>query len=63
MPEGLEILGQQRRLLHCNNGPQELATATEALAEENDTEVSMMTTEASIEEAEDTTRLSERLQP
>ena len=39
-----------------------MATTTEASAEEDDPEVSTMTTEASIEEAEDTTRLSESLQ-
>ena len=38
-----------------------MATTTEASSEEDDPEVSTMTTEASIEEAEDTTRLSERL--
>ena len=35
---------------------------TEALEEENDPEVLTMTTEASIKEAEDTTRLIERIQ-
>ena len=39
-----------------------MATTTEASAEEYKSEVSTMTTEASIEEAEDTTRLSEYLQ-
>ena len=38
-----------------------MATTTEVLEEEDDPEVSTMTTEASIEELEDTTRLSERL--
>ena len=38
-----------------------MATTTEASAEEDDPEVSTMTTEASIEEAEDTMLLSERL--
>ena len=36
-------------------------TTTEASAEEDEPEVSTMTTDASIEEAEDTTRLSECL--
>ena len=39
-----------------------MATTTEASAEEDDPKVSTMTTEASIEEAEDTTRLSECIQ-
>ena len=38
-----------------------MATTTEASAEEDDPEVSTMNTYASIEEAEDTTRLSERI--
>ena len=38
-----------------------MTTTTEALAEEDDPEVLMMTMEASIEEVEDTTRLSECL--
>ena len=37
-------------------------TSTEALEEEDDPEVSTITMEASIEEAEDITRLSERFQ-
>ena len=39
-----------------------MATTTEVLAEEDDPEVLTMTSEASIEETEDTTRLSDRLQ-
>ena len=39
-----------------------MVTTTEAPAEEDESEVSTMTTEDSIEEAEDTTCLSERLQ-
>ena len=39
-----------------------MATTTEVLAEEDEPDVLRMTIEASIEEAEDTTRLSERLQ-
>ena len=39
-----------------------MATTTEASAEEDDPKASAMTTEASIEEAEDTTRLSECIQ-
>ena len=61
MSEGSEIRGQQRRLLGYNDGPEELATTTEALVEEDEPEVSTTTTEASIEESEDTTRQSERL--
>ena len=48
--------------MRCNDRPEELATTTETLAEEEDeTEVSTTTSEASIEKAEDTTRPSERL--
>ena len=61
MSKGLDIRGQRQWILHRNDGSQELATPTEALAEEDDLAVSKMTTEASIEEAEDTTRLSECL--
>ena len=57
-----DIRGQRRWLLHRDEGPYEMATTTEASAEEYKSEVSTMTTEASIEEAEDTTRLSEYLQ-
>ena len=60
--KGLEIWGQQRRLLRRDDGPQELATTTEASEEEDETKVLTTTTEASIEEAEDITRLSERFQ-
>ena len=38
-----------------------MATTTEVLSEEYETEVSTMTTKASIEEADNTTRLSEHL--
>ena len=62
MSEGSEIRGQRRRLLHSNDGPEELETTTEASEEEYKPEVSMTTTEASIKEAEDKTRPSERLQ-
>ena len=61
MSEGLEIQGQRRRLLCRNGGPEELATTTEVSEEEYKTKVSTKTTEASIEEAEDTTHPSERL--
>ena len=40
-----------------------MATTAEVSAEVDNPEVSTMTTDASIEEAEDTTRLSEHLQP
>ena len=42
-----------------DDGPEELATITEASAEEDETEFSTAKMEASIEEAEDTTRQSE----
>ena len=48
-------------LLRCDDGTEELATTTEASAEEDDPDVLTTTTEASIEEVEDTTRLSKRL--
>ena len=44
-----------------DDGPEELATMTEASAEEDEPEVLATTTEASIEKAEDTTRPSVRL--
>ena len=44
-----------------DDGPEELATMTEASAEEDEPEVLATTTEASIEKAEDATRPSERL--
>ena len=56
-----EIQGRRRMLLRCNDGPYELATTTDASSEEDKPEVSTKTTEASIEEAEDTTHLSESL--
>ena len=60
--EAERIWGQQRRLQRCDDGPKELATTTEALAEEDEPEVSMTKTEASIKDSEDTMRPSERLQ-
>ena len=53
--------GQRLRLPRCNDGTEELEKKMEASAEEDDPEDSTMTTEASAEEAEETTRLSERL--
>ena len=50
------------RLMRRDDGPEELVTTTEASAEKDGPEVSMMKTKASIEEAEDTTHLSELLQ-
>ena len=47
--------------MRCNDRPEELVTTTETLAEEDETEVSTTTSEASIEKSEDTTRPSERL--
>ena len=61
MSKGLDIQGRQWRLLHRDDGPEELATTTEASAEEDELEVLMTTTDLSIEEAEDTKHLSERL--
>ena len=62
MSEGSEIWGRRRRLRRRNDRPEELATNMEASSEEDYTKVFTTTTEASIEEAENTTRLSERLQ-
>ena len=45
------IQGRKRRLKHRDDGPEELATTTEALAEEDDPEFLTITTEASAEEA------------
>ena len=61
MSEGLDIQGRQRRLRRRNYGPEELATTTEALAEEDEHEVLTTTTEASAEEAEETACPSESL--
>ena len=57
-----EVQGQLRRLRSRDDRPEELKTTAEALAEEYEPEVSTKTTEASAEEAEETTRPSERLQ-
>ena len=59
--EAARIRGRQQRLRHRDEGPDELATMTEASAEEDDPDFSTTTTEASAEEAEDTTRPSEHL--
>ena len=61
MSEGLDIWGRRRRLQRCDDGPEELATTTEASAEEDDPEVSTMTTYASDEELEETKSPSELL--
>ena len=45
--ESARIQGQRWRLRSCVDGPEELATTTEASEEEDNTEVSTMTTEAS----------------
>ena len=39
MSEGSDIFGRQRRLLRHDDGPEELATTTEALEEEDGPEV------------------------
>ena len=49
MYEGSEIRGLRQRLLHGDDRPDELATTTEASAEENETEVLTTTTDESIE--------------
>ena len=59
MSEVSEIRGRRRRLLRRNGRLEGLATTMEAWEEEDEPEVSTTTTEASIEEAEDTTCLSE----
>ena len=61
MIEEAMIRGRRRRLWRCDDRPEELATTTQALAEKYEPDVLTMTTEASIEEAEYTTRPSERL--
>ena len=61
MSEGSDIRGRHWWMLHHNDGPDKLATMTEALAEEDYPEFLTATTEASFEEAEDTTRPGEHL--
>ena len=61
MSKRSEIRGRQQRLLRCNDGPEELATTTEASVEEDEPEILTTTTEASIEKVEDTMPPSERL--
>ena len=53
--------GQQQRLRRLDDGPEKLATMTEALVEEDEPNVKTTTTKASDEEAEETTCPSERL--
>ena len=60
--EGSEIRGQRWRLLRRNDGPEELSTTTDALADEDEPEFSTTTMDASIEKAKYTMRLSERIQ-
>ena len=62
MSEGSEIQGRRQRLRRRDDGPDELATTTKASTEEYEPKVSTTRTEASIEEAEEITRPSERLQ-
>ena len=59
--EASRIQGRRRRLRICNDRPEELATTTEASAEEDEPKVLTMTTEASDEESEDTTYSIERI--
>ena len=61
MSEGSETQGRRRRLRRRNNRPGELATMTEASAEEDEPEASTTKTEALAEEVEETMRLSESL--
>ena len=61
MSKGLEIQGRLWRLRRRNDGPEELATTTEASTEEDKPKVSTTIMEASDEKAEETTRPSERL--
>ena len=59
--EAARIWGQRQRLRRRDDGPDELATTTEASSEEYAPEELTTTTEASEEEAEETTRLNKRL--
>ena len=61
MTEAERIWGRRRRLWRRDDGPKELATTTEASTEEYDPKVSTTITEVSAEEAEEMTRLRERL--
>ena len=61
MSKGSEIWRRLQRLWSRNDGPEELANTAKALSEEEELEVLTMTKDPSIEEAEDTTRPSERL--
>ena len=54
------IWGQRQRLRRRDDRPEELATTTKSLEDEYDPKVSTTTTDASAEEAEETTRLRER---
>ena len=56
--EASRIQGRQQRPRHRDDGPEELATTTEASAEEDEPGVSTTRTEAPAEEVEETTRLS-----
>ena len=55
------IPGRRQRLRRHDDRPEELATTMEASEDKNEFEELTMTTEASAEEAEETTRLRERL--
>ena len=59
--EAANIWGQRRRLRRRDDGPDKLATTTEASVEEDEPKVLMTTTEALAEEAEEKMRPSERL--
>ena len=58
--EAARIRGKRRRLRRRDDGPDELATTTEA--SEDKSEESTTTNKVSAEETEEPTRLSERLQ-
>ena len=52
------ILGRRKRLWCCDDAPEDLATTAEALSEEDNPNYLTMRIEALVDEAEETTRLS-----
>ena len=59
--EAARIQGQRRRLFRCNYGPEELATMTNALVEEDEPKGLTTTKEALAGEEEEMKRGSEHL--
>ena len=59
--EGSDIRGRRWGLLRRNDMPEELATTTEASAEEDESEVLTTTAQMSAGESKETARLSECL--